>query len=523
MIIQILLFNIFDFAVYIFGVLAFFSTGLLFFDSWKLNKNKTTPLIRSIGFVLLSIVYMVYASRIESGEIALPAQLLKIISLSLILFSIIKEPILHKPGTKLAVFTFPFILPALSQALIPLSAALLFMISFWYFRRSTKGLDRQLKPAAVAFFFLAVAETVRAVLLWSNTTNVFWSKALAEHSFIWNLHVTFQLIGIAILAFWAWGYIRFRLQIQLFTTILASVFVIFLVTTCFFSFILLKNLENDALSHLKTDANVFQYALDRLQLEALSHAKALAADSGLKEALLVNDTDKLYKITSQVLVSQNLATLTVSSVSGEVLMRAEDKDAIGDSLAEDPLVMSAAGGKQLSTLVLNERPIISEVFIKSAVPVVDTGTQKPIGIVAAGFIVDEAFVDGVKDVTGLDVTVFAGNKRAATTLVGSDGKSRFSGTLETDSKVLKRVLNDKDIYLGALNVLNIPYYAAYAPLKTYGGETIGMLFIGKPQTELLNTAQQSINFTFLGSVLLMVFAIGPVFFISRYMEEQLEA
>lgn len=239
MIIQILLFNIFDFAVYIFGALAFFSTGLLFFDSWKLNKNKTTPLIRSIGFVLLSIVYMVYASKIESGEIALLAQLLRIISLFLILFSIIKEPILHKPDTKLAVFTFPFILPALSQALISLSAVLLLMISFWYFRRSTKGLDRQLKPAAVAFFFLAIAETVKAVLLWSNTTNVFWSKALAEHSFIWNLHMTFQLIGIAILAFWAWGYIRFRLQIQLFTTILTSVFVIFLVTTCFFSFILL--------------------------------------------------------------------------------------------------------------------------------------------------------------------------------------------------------------------------------------------------------------------------------------------
>lgn len=522
MITRLLFFNTLDFTIYVFGAFVFFSAGLLFLDSWKLNKLKKTPLIRSFGFFLLAIVYAIYASSVDIPTVLYIVQITKIFSLTLILASVVGEPILHKPKQKVAVAILPFSLVAFEISFVSMSIVLALVISFWYLWRSTKGLDKQLKPAAISFFFLFLAELTRMGFYWRDTTNVFWSKMLAEYAVVWNINIFLQFVAILILGWWVFGYTRFRTQIQLFTTILASILAIFLTTTVLFSLLLLRNLEADALSHLKTDANVFQYSLDRLQLESLAHARAIGGDSGFKEALATNNKGRLYEITSESLISQNLTSLITISPEGVVLMRAEDRDSFGNNLSRDPLVKSALTGQQISSLVLNTRSINPEVFIKSAVPVKNADNQI-LGVVMTGFVVDNAFVDGIKDVTMLDVTVFAQDKRTATTIISPDGKSRFVGTLETNQKVLSTVLEKGETFVGSSEVLNEPYYTAYTPLKTFGGENIGMLFIGKPQTELLETAQESIDLTFLGSIVLMVIAMVPTYFISKYIKRNVEA
>ncbi len=519
MLTQILFFNTGHFALTVLTTFVFFASGLLYFDSWQLNKAKKTPLIRSIGFFILAVVSALHATSLQIPIVILAAQIAKITGLSLILVSLMKEPVLHKPETKkseLAIFV-PLLLPTLSSSLAPLSAVLTLAIAAWYFRKATEGLEKQLMPAGVAFLFLALGEFTNITFIWSDTTNVFWSKMLSQYSLIWNIQHIFELIGVIILGLWVWGYIRFRLQIQLFATTVASILSVFLVTTFFFTFLLLKNLESDALSHLKTDVNVLQYALNRLQLETLSHAKSVAQDSAFNEALTSNNTTNLYKTTSDFLLSQGTNFLTIASTSGEVIMRGEDREKIGDNIAEDPVAKSAISGQPLSTIVINEginAPIVS---VKAATPI------KQGGAVVTGFIIDSAFVDGVKDVTGLDVTVFGGDKRAATTFIAPDGKSRFVGTIETDKKVTTTVLEKGEAYVGAASVLNQPYYTAYSPLKTLGDKTIGMLFVGKPQTTLLEAAQKSIDLTFLGCVILMGLSIIPSFYLARFIREQVES
>lgn len=530
MLIQLLFFNTGHFALSVLAAFVFFATGLLFFDGWQLDKLKKMQLLRSIGFFLLAGVWVIHATSLSIPLITTFAQLIKIVGLAAIFISLVKEPILHKPDAdtspKKAALFIPLVLPALNPALLPLSAMLMLLIAAWYLRRSTEGLDKQLKPAAIAFFFLSFAEFLQISFFWSDTTNVFWSKTLASYGIIWIIQHLFEFIGIGILAFWTWGYIRFRLQIQLFVTTFASTLVIFLVTTFFFTFLLLRNLEIDALSHLKTDVNVLQYALDRLQLETLSHAKGVAQDSSFKQAFFKNDSSELYRITSEFMLSQNTSFLTIASSSGEVLMRAEDRERKGDTISDDLAVNSALSGNPLAMILSSEGITYPQVLVKAAVPIKENLATQSAGIngvVATGFIIDSAFVDGVKAVTGLDTTVFGGNKRAATTFVAPDGKSRFVGTLETDKNILTQVLEKGEVYVGSANVLNQPYYSAYAPLKTFGGKPIGMLFVGKPQTTLFETAKKSIDLTFLGSVILIILSIIPSFFLSRYIKEHLEA
>lgn len=528
MLYQLLLSNTLYFALTLLGAFTFFSAGLLFFDSWQVDRHKKTPLVRAVGFFLLAFVYVYYATSQDIEVITFIAQLLKISGLILISISLIGEPLLHAPkkdnqsaGKTGMALVVPFALPSLFYSLIPMSAVLMLIIAATYLRKATEGLDKQLKPAFLAFLLLGISEFLRIGFFWSGTPVVFWSKALAEFGPLWSITHFVEFLGILTLSIWVWGYVRFRLQIQLFVMIAALTIILFLFTTVLFTFLLLRNLESDTFSHLKTDVRVIQYAVERQEAEALAVATAVAENPDVKKAFSDKNLNDLYILTSKLMVSYNTNVLAVTDVTGRVIMRGEDKESVGDTLIFDPTVVNATKGHRLSTVVSLEGAIAPRIQIKASVPIREEASIS--GAVSTGFWVDSAFVDGVKNITGLEVSIFGNNKRAATTFIEPDGKTRFTGTLETNKNILAKVLEKGEIYVGAENIFNRPYYTAYAPLKAYPDKTIGMLFVGKLQTELFDTAQKSIRLTFLGSVILMLIFIIPAFLLSRYIKEHLEA
>lgn len=521
MLIQLLFANTGHFALTIFGSFVFFAAGLLYFDSWQVNKRKKNLLFRGAGFFLLALVTLVHATTFEIPLLIFFMQLLKISGLILILFSLIDEPILHLPQkNKLALF-IPTTISVFSLSLIPLSAALMLLISATYFRKAKEGFEKQLKPAFIAFLFLGISEILQIFFFWSDTLNVFWSKILAPYGPVWNISHVFEFVGILILFIWVWGYIRFRLQIQLFVLSVALSMFLFLTTTTFYTFLLLHNLETDTLSHLRTDVRVIQYAIERQEAEALAISLAVAENPDIKKAFLNKNQNDLYNLTSNLMLSYNTNVLAVLNDKGRVIMRGEDRESIGDTLIFDPTVISALKGQRLATVISLEGAIAPRIQIKATAPLYENSNLQ--GAISTGFWIDSSFVDGVKAVTGLDVAVFGGNKRAATTFVAPDGKTRFIASLETNPLILDTVLNQGKIFVGAEDILNRPYYTAYAPLKTYHDKTIGMLFVGKLQTELFDIAQRSIQLTLLGSAMLIALSLIPAYLFSRFLEEHLEA
>lgn len=498
--------------------------GFCFFDSSKVeSKRNRTVLTRSIGFFLLSFVYITYATTFDFdiAAINLVTRIIKIIGLVLILVSLTKEPILKKP---VAAFLLPALsLGALTYALTPLSAVLTLYISFVYLRKTTEGLERQLKPASFAFLFLGIAELVKIAFFASATTNVYFSKLLSQFGAVWNIVDILTLIGIAILGVWAWGYIRFRLEIQVFVVTVARTIMTFLVVTFFFTFLLLNNLQSDALSHLETDLKVIGYAIDGLKGKTLAYAQTVAQDGHVKQAFLDNNLSELYSLTDEYMASQKVNSLVIATASGQVLVRGENKGLANDNVSSDPIVQAAITGKNVSAIAYSDSTVVPEISVDSAVPIVSGDTGEPIGTVTIGLSIDNAFVDGIKSVTGLDTSIFGGNVRSATTFVASDGKSRFTGTLEANTAVTDNVLKAGQNYLGTENIFNRPYYVVYSPLKTYDDKVVGMIFTGKPQDELTDTANKSIEYTFLGSSILMIVSIIPAYFVSRYMRRNMEA
>lgn len=506
------------FAISAGSILVFFATGWLYLDSWKVAKETKDDLEKSIGFFLLAFVAVVQASLLEIPVLSLVAQIAKIIALILLIRSFATKPAIRSPKNFVAVI-FPFIF--LANLLVPFSAILLLLLAFRYFQKSVEVGAREYKPIALAFLFLALFELINIAFFWQNTLNPFWSQILALYGPVWTTSRIVELVGLVILARWTWGYLRFRATAQLFILTVSAAFGFFVITTISFTFLLLHGLEQDALSHLRTDVRVVQYAIERLQKEALATATAVSENSEIKKAFSENNKANLYTPSSNLMLAYATNFLAVTNSTGKVIMRGEDKENIGDTLIFDPTVKSALGGQRLATVISQEGAIAPQIQIKSSVPLYKN--TKVQGAVSTGFLIDSAFVDGIKTVTGLDISIFGGNKRAATTFVAPDGKTRFIGSLETNPDVIKTVLEKGEIFVGATNIFNKPYYVAYAPLMTYPDKVIGMIFVGKLQTELFEVAQKSLQLTFIGSMILMILSLVPAYFLSRYIKENIKA
>lgn len=505
------------FTIKVLAALIFFATGWLHYVSWKLKKKEKILLVRSFGFFLLSAMSAGQATSIGLPMFVLFLQAIKILGLVTILISLINEPTLHPPKKEAAAV----LLLLITESLVPISAVLYLVVAITYLRKSTEGYEKQIKPMFFAFLFLSLSEFINISFFAKDSQVVFWSNLLADFGPTWIASRIFELLGIIIMGIWTWGYIRFRAQAQLFIIFVTSSLLIFTITTFSFTFLLLKNLERNALDHLKTDVKVLQYAVDRLKSEALADAKVVAENSVIKDAIVSGNSEKLYKTTLEFMLSQNTSFLETTNGAGKVVMRASDKEKIGDNLSEDLVVKSALNGNPLSSVTSKDVVVTPVVQIRASSPVFKNNSVA--GVIITGFSVDGAFVDGVKEVTGLDASVFAGDTRAATTFVSPDGKSRFIGTKEVNDDVLSKVLEDGEVFIGPARVLNQPFYTAYSPLKTAGDEIIGMLFVGKLQTELFATAERSIQLTFLGSIILMLLSIPPAYLVSKYIKENLQA
>jgi signal transduction histidine kinase/CheY-like chemotaxis protein len=101
---------------------------------------------------------------------------------------------------------------------------------------------------------------------------------------------------------------------------------------------------------------------------------------------------------------------------------------------------------------------------------------------------DFATVDLIKRLVGGTATVFEGDQRVATNVRRSDG-SRAVGTHLARGPVYDAVFGRGTAYRGKANILGVPFYTAYDPIKDPSGKVIGVLYVGIPQAEFLKPIQ----------------------------------
>ncbi|MDO8269419.1 MAG: cache domain-containing protein [Candidatus Levybacteria bacterium] len=527
---QFFLINL-HFAINITAALIFFAVFWLYFDAW-VGRKRYREFIRFSGFLALSISFILSGLYIESSVLSVPifsqdlhmAFLIatRLIGYIFIILALFIDPLMQKPKHQSSVgLVLPLGIKSLSISFVSfLFPVLSALAGFLYLKRATVGLEDHLKPVAFSFFLLSLSELLALGYMLRESQNSTLYAFVAPYSILWMIQSGVILLAVIVLRKWIFFYLLKRIQSQLFMIFVSFTVALFLLITLVFSALLLKNIESEALVSLTTDVNVLEYAINSKKAEVISDAQVIALNPEVIDAIDKNNKSKLKSIAISTLLAKKQSVVTILSGEGVVLARGDDPERIGDSLSGDVLVKKAVGGEDAVSVITKDGVLAPTVSIRSAVPV--RSGKDIVGVIMVGADIDNAFVDGVKETTGLNASIYADNIRSATTFIAPDGKSRWVGVKEESEVVKKQVILQGKLYAGSLNVLNVAYLTAILPLKDIDNNVVGMLFVGREQVSLLQAAGRSIELTFLVAVVLLVLSIIPAYFISRYISNQLK-
>ncbi len=529
------------FAINLFAALVFFAVFWLYFDAWLAKKRASKDTYKWLGFLIVSISFVVNATLIEQSELGRSAfgdatetisTLLRIVGYIIIIIGQLVDPLQKVPdvkkledelagneggSTKLAAVAAP----SSSWGLIYTLPVGALAIAGLYWKRATKGLERHLKPVAWAFLLFAGFELFSLASLYQNTDNPSIYNLVKSFGPLWIIAQVFLFAGTICLGKWVWRYLTERFLSQLFMIFSSVILSVFLLTTVSFTFLLTHNVQNDSLDNLETAANVLNYAIDAKKAATRANAEAIAQNPSVVQAISSKDHKTLASLTNNFLADKKQSGLTITSSSSQVLLRAEDPDQWGDSVSSDTLVRRALVGTSASSVASKEGVLAPVIYIKSTVPVRDSA-KNIIGTITVSLVADNTFTDGIKNSTGLDSAIYSKNILSATTFLSPDGKSHQIGIKENNNAVNSEVLDRGETFKGPLTILNRSYLSVFTPLKDADGSVVGMLFIGKPQTSILTTAGHSIELTFVVAAILLILAIIPAYLLAKQLARQIQ-
>jgi hypothetical protein len=533
------------FAICLFAALVFFAVFWLYFDAWT-TSHKNKELVKCGGFLLLALSFLLAGTIVEQSVLgksllgSVSATIVLIMSgigyVAIIIGRLI-DPIPKKPKlTGLDAAEFSDNPPAkeantkkvaavglsglanISHLILPVSAL---AIAVLYWRKATTGLERHLKPVALSFLFLTGYETLSLAPLWENSANPNVAKLVAAYSPLWITGQVLLFISSVILGWWVWRYLTRRFFSQLFMVFTTLTLGIFLITTVSFTFLLVNKVQNESISNLQTANSVLSYAINAKKAETLADANVVAENPNIVNAVLIKSNQTLANLTSTFLSKYNVSSLIITTADAQVLLRGQDPADYGDSLSSNALVRQALIGQSSSSINTQNGVLAPLIYINSTTPITNVNNQI-VGTVTVGLAIDSAFMDGIKQATGLDSAVYAGNVVSATTFVASDGITRMIGVAETNSSITNTVLKNGRTYAGTASILNRQFLTVFSPLKDVNNNVIGMLFIGTPQSSILQTAGHAVELTFLVTVILLILTIIPAYIISKRIAKQLD-
>lgn len=129
-------------------------------------------------------------------------------------------------------------------------------------------------------------------------------------------------------------------------------------------------------------------------------------------------------------------------------------------------------------------------------------------------------VDFIKEKTDIECTLFFGDTRYLTTVINEDG-SRMLMTQCSDT-VKEIVLNQGNTYFAKnIDIGGQDYYGFYIPIEQEGS-VVGMIFTGKPSTELTGAMNKFVSYILLVTAGLLIVIIAIAFLIGRIIAKRIQ-
>ncbi|HLE49512.1 MAG TPA: cache domain-containing protein [Patescibacteria group bacterium] len=502
------------FAVYLFGGLVMASTAWLYLDA---AGEKKSPLTLSImaGFFLLALGFTAEALSVEGATvgggqlesiIVMSATWFRFVGYLLIILGTTLDPLTMRPSDSKAGFLGGGVFG------LPILAGL---AGLSYLRRSSVGLERHLRRPAIGLFLIALSEQLLLSKLFTSTGLVWLWLLIKPFGSIWLVQIGVAFLGFGVLGSWVFSYLLKRFETQL--TLILSVFVvsIYMVTTIFFSGILLLRIRQRAEASLLQGVATVDLVINKHREELLSDAKWLAGASDIMAGLEVVNKKEVNQLLVEYLIGKQVSSIVVTDDGGKVVARGEDTAKLGDSISEDRFVKKALEGETESDLEAVDSGLVKSMNIVVAAPIVRDG--EILGVVRISDSLDKAFVSSVGKALETSPSVYVGNLLSASSLGSETGS-----TLKEESEVIKNeVLGDGRSRVIEKDLFDRGYLVAFAPIKNSLGQTVGMKSVAEPITKMMAEVGRAIYATFVLAVVLMILSQIPSYLIARYITKQI--
>lgn len=516
------------FGISLFIGLACLAGAWLYLDAWS-QRRQAGELSQGLGFIILTIGFLIAgAVWDDSGWIGTLANWLRLFGYLAVAGGNLMEPPQPRPASSggsplannhaLSVSSAATIIRPTFIMALPV-AALAATILYW--RRAYPGLERHLRPLVPVFGVLTLAEAINLTSLVSSSGHPLVQSVTSPLGVLWYTQQALLLVAAVLLGRWIWHYLTKRPQTQIFLMTTGIVTGITMLTTVTITSLIMFNLQQTVLDGLQTSANVLRYAISSQATASEAAAKTLSLSPAIAKAIADKDHATLSRLVNlnPLTPDQYVTEIIVTGPAGDVLLRASDPDRYGDLVSNNALIVRSLAGGNATGAVTAGGSTNPSIHIASSTPVLYQGVV--VGTITASLALGNAFVDGLKRTTGLDSTIYAASQRVATTLTGPDGLSRDLGVAETNPAVISTVIQHGKTWNGSLNISNRPYLASYQPIVDGDTNVIGMLAVGQPQSTILATATQALEYTYLAAIGWLILVVIPIFFITRQISRQL--
>lgn len=513
-----------------FGILVSLSSATLFFITAQAERQLRT-VWRAVGFSALAVSFFLFILERKFSIVGLAALLTQAFGFIAIYLGVFAEPKLSQLSRvsaranskdtsdskgQLALAPIPVFLIAsvvitiawvyfgsFVASLLQLTATIFILVTIpIQIKRYRKQADdpeasRQNLYPLVGYIFLLLGAAALVFFRLPDLNIVTLRQLALEYSVAWQFGVVFYFIGFTFLAVWAWNFIKVRPFLRTYVTFLTIAIVVSSLGSLVFTTLIFRIVERNNLELMAQGAQTEEIVLSDRANTALLVARTFANDNDILGLLREKDLTALNEQAEQILINSEANTLRVYNENGEVVVSPSDERDVGRSFITDDLVQNALTNKeQVKSFATQKGLALSEDVVTRAIhPILDE--EQLIGAIEIGYIFDNAFVDFSKRKTGLDVTVFAGTTRSASTIQTLDGVSRWLGSEETDSDVISDVKNAGNSLRKQLNRLGVPYYSAFEPIRNVEGDIIGMISVGTPVAVLFEDTKQQLITTFL--------------------------
>lgn len=544
-------FEIAHFLIAIFGILVGVSAAALFFLVIRYERQLQT-LWRAIGFSALGVAFLLFIFERKFPIVGTPALIVQAIAFISIYIGVFAEPKLSqllqinkKPITNdhaeyrslkntigkkapsplttffltgiililISLFWTPYV-PAFLQAVTVLFIALTIPMQTTRFRREqTDPKARRLNLLPLLGYISLLAGTLSLVLFRLPALDIVILRQFTlQYSSVWQFGQLFLFIGLFFLAQWAWTFIRQRPFLRTYVVFLTISIVVASLGSLIFTTLIFRIIERNNLQLMIQGARTEDLVLQDRSDTALLVARTIGNDTQILQAFGQHDSGSIRNQINTYLDNSSADVIRIYDQNGTILVNPSDTRDEGRSIRDDKFLnFTLTNRQQYKTFDIRPGISSSQVITRALYPMIDS-QQTVIGVVEVDYVFDNAFVDYSKAKTGLDVTIYAGIRRAATTILTQDNISRWIGSVETDQSVISETLDKGNLHSTAIDRLGRPYYSAFEAIRNVNGAVIGMVSVGTPTSALFEETRQQLINTFLIVMLisLLVALIGYI-------------